>query len=482
MAPSNGPSADHTLVERPFYGIVLAFNRLRSLRLSLHGVWKARGYGWLLEIDAAGYALSDSTDLSCVEFERGTRGEFERGFDRIEVTATELGLNVRGDITRYDFDRIAVPPLPILRVSEPRNTDARYNFDVLWRTFDQDYAFFARHGVDWQAIRHRHRGRVTPATTPDELRRIFEEMLEVLRDNHVYLQTDTSYFVSDKIADIKRWMIDAFALESASLGERRTVAAYQRFIANEILGGRARVAGNNLVTWGYVAPRIAYVALLRLFGFADTPDAIAATGLPKRRYEAADLLADDLGAVDRILDAAMRDVADADALILDVRVNGGGFDRIGIRIANRFADRRRLAFTKRALVAGGLGALQPQYVEPEGALRFTKPVYLLTAERTASAAEILTLAMMALPNVTRIGRPTLGIFSDDLAKHLPNGWVTSLSNEIYADPNGIVYEGAGVPPQVEVPVFRPRDLKASLKLAVDAAVALATDGAASHTG
>src|SRR5262249_1307333 len=228
-------------------------------------------------------------------------------------------------------------------------------------------------------------------TTGDELRRIFEEMLGVLRDNHVYLQTDTTFFVSDKIADVKRWMIEAFALESASLGERRTIAAYQRYVADEILGGRARVAGNNLVTWGFVAPRIAYVALLRLFGFPDTPDAIAATGLPKRRYEVADLLRDDLAAVDGIFDTVLRDVADADALILDVRVNGGGFDRLGIRIANRFADRRRLAFTKCALVPAGagktsrLGPAQPQHVEPEGQVRFTKPVYLLTAERTASA-------------------------------------------------------------------------------------------------
>jgi carboxyl-terminal processing protease len=75
--------------------------------------------------------------------------------------------------------------------------------------------------------------------------------------------------------------------------------------------------------------------------------------------------------------------------------------------------------------------------------------------------------------VTRVGRPTLGIFSDDLAKHLPNGWVTSLSNEVYAAPDGNEYEGEGVPPQVHVPVFREHDFRGGLELAVARAVELA---------
>ena len=82
--------------------------------------------------------------------------------------------------------------------------------------------------------------------------------------------------------------------------------------------------------------------------------------------------------------------------------------------------------------------------------------------------------MMALPHVTRVGRPTLGIFSDDLAKHLPNGWVTSLSNEVYAAPDGTVYEGDGIPPQIATPVFSENDFRGTLRIAVDTAAALAT--------
>lgn len=441
--------------------------------MPLLGIWKADGYGWLLEVRSDGYALYDYTDISCVEFERGDAAQFRRAFDRVEVEADRLSLHVAGDITRYSFCRVPAFHAPIVKHDTPRNTDPRFNFEVFWKTFQQDYAFFERHRIDWQAIYSGHRDRVDAATTPNELLQVFQDMLAPLQDNHVYLQTDHTQFISDKIADIKRWMVDAFDLVTPSLGDPGTIARLQAFIDAEVLKGRGRVAGNGLVTWGFVAPGIAYLAVLRLFGFADTAAARAATGLPKSRHEFARFLADDLAALNDILDIAMAELGGAASLIMDIRINGGGFDKAGIAIANRFADRRRLAFSKRARHGNGYTPTQELFVEPTGSVAFTRPVYLLTAQRTASAGEILTLCMMALPHVTRVGQPTLGIFSDDLAKHLPNGWVTSLSNEIYTAPDGSIYEGDGIPPQVPTRVFSHEDFKGTLKLAVDTAVTLA---------
>ena len=436
------------------------------------GLWKSRGYGWLLRVGADGYALYDYTDISCVEFERGTPAEFERGFDRVEQRNRTLSLHVAGDITRYSFDRIEALPAAVLELGQPRVSNPTFTFDVLWHTFAQDYAFFDRHGVDWQDTRRRNRDRVHTRTDDATLRATLEGMLAELRDNHVYLKTAHSSFVSDRIAHIKQWMVDAFALQSPSLGEADTIARYQAFVANEILQGRGRTAGNNLLTWGYVAPGVGYLAVLRLFGFADTAEAKRAVGLPARRPDVAAFLKDDLAALDTILDTAMVELGAARALILDIRVNGGGFDKAGMAIAARFVDRRRLAFTKRAREGDDLGPHQQQFVDTCRS-PYTKPVYVLTAERTASAGEILTLCMAALPHVTRVGAPTLGIFSDDLAKHLPNGWTTSLSNEVYAAPDGTVYEGGGVPPQVHVPTFREHDLRGGLKAGVEQAVRLA---------
>ncbi len=449
----------------------MTFNNDGCRHLSLLGIWKADGYGWLLQIRPDGYALFDYTDLSCVEFERGDDRQFREGFDRVELEGDRLSLYVAGDITRYSFRRVAQFHAPIVKCDDPRNTSAPFNFEVFWRTFQQDYAFFERHGVDWQAIYDGHRHRVDDRTTEGELLRVFQDMLQPLHDNHVYLQTDQTHFISDKIANIKRWMVDAFDLKTPSLGDSDTIARLQSFVATEILKGRARTAGNRLITWGFVAPGVGYLCVLRLFGFADTDAARNATGLPKSRPEFARFLQQDLSALSNILDAAMADLADARALIIDVRINGGGFDKAGIAIANRFADTRRVAFSKCARNGNGYTPNQPLFVEPAGGTQFTRPVYLLTAQRTASAGEILTLCMMALPHVTRVGQPTLGIFSDDLAKHLPNGWITSLSNEIYTAPDGSLYEGDGIPAQIVTPVFSETDFRTRLKIAVDTAAA-----------
>jgi C-terminal processing protease CtpA/Prc len=102
-------------------------------------------------------------------------------------------------------------------------------------------------------------------------------------------------------------------------------------------------------------------------------------------------------------------------------------------------------------------------------------VYLLTALRTASAGEIFTLCMRTLPHVTLVGEATMGILSDNLKKHLPNGWTCSISNEFYRTPDGVLYEGPGIPADVEVPVFDEHDFHTTYMLAFERARQLAVN-------
>ena len=90
-----------------------------------------------------------------------------------------------------------------------------------------------------------------------------------------------------------------------------------------------------------------------------------------------------------------------------------------------------------------------------------------------SAAEVFVLCMMAYPHVTRLGGTTAGALSNALTKHLPNGWRLEISNQVCEAADGHVYEGIGIPPQVEVPVFVPGNTYPGLKRAVDKAVDLA---------
>jgi C-terminal processing protease CtpA/Prc len=143
-----------------------------------------------------------------------------------------------------------------------------------------------------------------------------------------------------------------------------------------------------------------------------------------------------------------------DALILDVRFNGGGKDEVGMEIIRHFNPTKQIVFNKKAKFRDSFTA--PNSIVLNNAEDpYTKPVYLLTSQQSASATEIMVLSSLLLEHVTRMGAHTEGVFSDVLDKVLPNEWEFGLSNEVYLDTKGINYEGKGIP--VDVSLDYPED-------------------------
>ena len=62
------------------------------------------------------------------------------------------------------------------------------NFEALWKTFHERYAFFKLRGVDWKEQYRAFRPKVTKATTDEELFKILCDMLKPLKDGHVNLK------------------------------------------------------------------------------------------------------------------------------------------------------------------------------------------------------------------------------------------------------------------------------------------------------
>ncbi|OLD62268.1 MAG: hypothetical protein AUI53_02140 [Acidobacteria bacterium 13_1_40CM_2_60_7] len=90
---------------------------------------------------------------------------------------------------------------------------------------------------------------------------------------------------------------------------------------------------------------------------------------------------------------------------------------------------------------------------------FRGPVVLLTSADSVSAAETFTMAVLdRQPHVVRVGANTQGVFSDVLGRKLPNGWSFGLPNEIYLTKDGKAFDGPGVPPDIELPIFPAEDL------------------------
>ncbi|MBL8967249.1 MAG: S41 family peptidase, partial [Spirochaetaceae bacterium] len=152
------------------------------------------------------------------------------------------------------------------------------------------------------------------------------------------------------------------------------------------------------------------------------------------------------------LEEILCELEGAEALVMDLRFNGGGRDGHSLAILSRLVAERTLAWTKEARSGPGWTPQASRYVEPSQGRRWTKPIYVLTSGLTASAAETFALGLSARPGVVFVGEPSAGIFSDMLPRRLPNGWIATLSNERYRGPDGSRPEGLGIRPGVEAPM------------------------------
>jgi C-terminal processing protease CtpA/Prc len=157
-------------------------------------------------------------------------------------------------------------------------------------------------------------------------------------------------------------------------------------------------------------------------------------------------------------------------MIVDVRFNLGGSDRLALEIAGRFTPTPRVGYRFAARNGETYAPEQTVAQRPTGSYAFTKPTVVLTSIVTSSAAEVFTLCMRQLPQVKTLGETTNGIFSTVLPKELPNGWLLTLSNEVARDAGGQVYEKTGIPVGIEVPFPEKADREAGTDPGIEKAL------------
>lgn len=202
-------------------------------------------------------------------------------------------------------------------------------------------------------------------------------------------------------------------------------------------------AVNERIKYGVTSDDIGYIAVMAEGGFTRNENA---------SFE------EELAALQPAMDLIIKtfNAKGVKAVIIDLSVNHGGYDFLGRAFAGSFTDETVPAYTKYAADAQDRTPFQNSVTPSEGA-RYSGPVYVMTSDATVSAGEILTLSLRALPNVTHVGMPTRGALSDVLTKYLPNGWEVTLSNEVYTDHRGQVWEGRGIEPEIKIEVFDPEN-------------------------
>jgi carboxyl-terminal processing protease len=330
----------------------------------------------------------------------------------------------------------------------PQTKSPEKSFEYLWKTFDDKYALFDAKGVDWKALYRVYRPKVTQATTDDELFQILSNLLGHLNDNHVTLSSKNPdrFFSAGCL----------YQLFSGTGGSANAYEAFQKMMAERPVPKKYLAKGlqeraGGIFAYGWAGDGVGYFHFNRF------------TNLEASRQ-----------AIDEIVKA----FRDAKAIIIDVRRNMGGDDRVGKMIADRFADKKRLYMTTRNRNGpshGSFASPKEWYVEPDGPAQFTKTVLLLADRTSVSAAENFALAMKVLPHVVQIGDLTSGCFADSAGAELPNGWSFSYSYNLFTDHRGFCWEGIGVPPEIRQ-VNTEADLRQDRDHVFELAVAISASG------
>jgi carboxyl-terminal processing protease len=417
------------------------------------GVWQSRGYGWIIALDPRGMTVYQASKADCSMDPRTDAFVKQFLYRQKNAPQNQLIIVQYPGENRYVFDRLVRLPEACTR----GNWGAKRLFEHFAASYQEQYAFFKQHNFDWNERVSGARALVTDRTSPRVLFAIFSDMLDGLGDAHVGLNAtfrgEPVVFRTGRGRTLERLNEQALKTrESPADVKAHWLAAYQRGVREDVLRGQCHEASGGKVVWGSIGTDIGYINVSSVENFAPGS------------------LEENIQFINALLDRILTELRGVKSMILDITNNSGGYDRLAREIAGHFAAAKVPAYSKQAYGAQGVSP-DMFYAEPSVGRRFTGPTYLLTSDVTVSGGEILTMTLRVLPNVTQVGTATRGALSDRLTKVLPDGSDFSISNEIYLDPRGILFEGTGLPPQQALEIFPAEDLEGGHAKAVQQLVA-----------
>ncbi|OJJ20013.1 hypothetical protein BKI52_16190 [marine bacterium AO1-C] len=325
-------------------------------------------------------------------------------------------------------------------------------FQEFWEIYDRYYPLMHRKGINWQDVYNTYNAQINDNTTDAELFSYFSTIMStIIKDGHSNLDynNQSAGFQPEENANIQQML-------------QNNTDKQVSFVAS---------SANN--------PYISYGSLV-----SD-----ATIGYIKsKQFEPVNESDQEFNNFKKIVDEALLALKDKTGIIIDIRTNGGGQGPYAFYLAGRFfvnnsetirkaRYKTKIGSTEASLSSfvetasqnfegyddaraegGRVGATfaDENTVTKSGTFQFTKKVALLTANGTASAAELFTIAMKTQTQVKTIGDKTFGIFAGSDIFTLRNGsgkWKTRVSvHDVEVKYKGVFqsFEGIGIPPDQSI--------------------------------
>jgi hypothetical protein len=384
------------------------------------GLWKGRFAGVALDVrdnEAALLQVSESFTWPLDVFGFDADGSFATGDGRrYRLVLREERLDILDDRDATFLSFVPVEELPpvIGPIGDPGIV-----FDTFWESFAENHALFELVDVDWEAVRDAGRAAAVESETPSALFDVLTTLLEPLNDRHTTL-------VRPELGQVYR------SGPAPDPFWRGRADAFLANVADHYLEGPLQTRGAD--------PRLRFGFLSQDIGYLFVENFLDSGGLP---------------AFVTTLDAVLDELAEARGLVVDLRFNPGGVDRNSLAFLERIlAPSRTMAYARERRLTGPLpGAFDTpdvQMLTPVDNPFHRRPLVFLTAADTASAAETVLLAVLASPRVVQVGESSAGVFSNLLVRYFPNGWFSTLSNELFHSLGGVSYEQRGIPPHLPI--------------------------------
>ena len=423
----------------------------------LAGIYEQAGYGNIIVFSHNTYETYYALDKFCWHGEQGALADLNISAPNFSDKGNRLSFTMPGaQAFPVQLKRINSLPEKCRNPVTPTQSPIQ-NFELFWHTINDLYAFLPERQIDWQQRYQQYVPLISEQLTDEALFSIFAEMLTGFNDSHTTLSADLNG-ISTEYSAAPANTISEYAADTETSTEE---------VVSELLASSLELmqlyAGKELTQadeehplwWAKSKDNVGYIMLSALGGFNQNDTGVG----------------DDFNQAEAAFKRMMADLADTDAIIIDNRFNGGGYDDIGSALVRYFLNKPQAVLqkqTKNRLATTDLVSLN---LTP-AAMTYSKPVLLINSKLSVSAAETFSIMMKSLPQVTLLGEASNGALSDMLQVTLPNGWLLTLSNERYLDMQGKSYEVTGIPADIETAVFSEQDNALSRVQAYDTALSL----------